>query len=582
MDSNKIESKTYEVQHVEDKADENYYYFKRPDGTKERKQRAEKKVVTLVQPPLWSKAPIQKAVKPADIKEPVSSSKEPKTFQDPSVNFINKLISLDAEGNITNFLNELKIRSEYWLKKKDFKELCNLYNSVIEKFPNNPDFYCNRSYAYYKMEYYEQAICECNEAIKLNEHYKRAYYRRAAAYIGQGKLNDAVQDFEHLLKFCPNSNRIKCLYLYCKDALNKSLFNSKLNANKSDYNVEDLIDINDIKIEEKHKAPKIRGGDKITQHFVNELMKFYRRHTYDSLHRKTVYKILMNIKKVLKLMPSLIYVDMSADDDKITVCGDIHGQLHDLLHIFETNGFPSAKNRYLFNGNFIGKGYSNVETALLLFSLKIVYPARLFLARGHHETLSMTLISGFKNEVIEKYSPIMYELFGDVFKWLPLAHVLNRRVLVLHGGLFSENYITLNNIKKTIRNIEPEEEEKGIVSDILWSDPMVKNGKDISLRGPNGIRFGPDVTEDFLERNDLDYIIRSHEYREDGYQEDHKGKCITVFSTPNYCNYFQNKSAIIQLTGPNLIRSQKIYKETPHPSGKKAFHYADTIYALEM
>lgn len=49
-----------------------------------------------------------------------------------------------------------------------------------------------------------------------------------------------------------------------------------------------------------------------------------------------------------------------------------------------------------------------------------------------------------------------------------------------------------------------------------------------------GIQFGPDVTARFLERNHLDYVIRSHEVKSDGYEEAHDGKCITVFSAPNY------------------------------------------------
>ena len=29
-------------------------------------------------------------------------------------------------------------------------------------------------------------------------------------------------------------------------------------------------------------------------------------------------------------------------------------------------------------------------------------------------------------------------------------------------------------------------------------------------------------------------IVRSHEVKEDGYEVAHKGRCITVFSAPNY------------------------------------------------
>ena len=69
--------------------------------------------------------------------------------------------------------------------------------------------------------------------------------------------------------------------------------------------------------------------------------------------------------------------------------------------------------------------------------------------------------------------------------------------------------------------------------ELLWSDPQPNLGRAPSKRGA-GIQFGPDVTEEFLRTNNLDYIIRSHEMKPDGYEVQHNDKCITVFSAPNY------------------------------------------------
>jgi diadenosine tetraphosphatase ApaH/serine/threonine PP2A family protein phosphatase len=46
----------------------------------------------------------------------------------------------------------------------------------------------------------------------------------------------------------------------------------------------------------------------------------------------------------------------------------------------------------------------------------------------------------------------MLDVFREVFNWLPLAFVLNRQVLVLHGGLFSKDGVTLDDLRKVQRN----------------------------------------------------------------------------------------------------------------------------------
>ena len=84
------------------------------------------------------------------------------------------------------------------------------------------------------------------------------------------------------------------------------------------------------------------------------------------------------------------------------------------------------------------------------------------------------------------------------------------QVLVMHGGLFSKDDVTLDAIKATERNRQPPEE--GIMCELLWSDPQPMYGRSPSKRGV-GCQFGPDVTRRFLENNNLEYIIRSHEVK---------------------------------------------------------------------
>lgn len=411
---------------------------------------------------------------------------------------------------------------------KDYENAVRLYTDALGVDGNSAIYYANRSFAYLRQEAFGYALNDAVQAIKCNPAYLKGYYRRAGAHMALGKFKLALQDLEFVAKRCPNDKDAQMKYSECKKIVTKMAFERAIAVDKVEKSLMEMCrDLESATIEADYEGPKLEDG-KVTLDFMKHLMEWYK--SEKKLHKNFAYRILCDVEALFKKQPSLVDITVPADC-KFTVCGDIHGQFYDLLNIFEINGLPSETNPYLFNGDFVDRGSFSVECIFTLFGFKLLYPNHFFLSRGNHESVNMNQMYGFTGEVVAKYSQTMSEMFTIVYNWLPLCHCINQKILVMHGGLFSKDGVALDDLRTIDRNRQPPEE--GLMCELLWSDPQPQNGRSPSKRGV-GIQFGPDVTKAFLEHNKLDYVIRSHEVKDEGYEVAHDGKCITVFSAPNY------------------------------------------------
>lgn len=277
--------------------------------------------------------------------------------------------------------------------------------------------------------------------------------------------------------------------------------------------------------------------------------------------------ILTRATEILRQEPNLLEVDAP-----ITVCGDIHGQYYDLMKLFEVGGNP-ADTRYLFLGDYVDRGYFSIECVLYLWALKIWYPNTLFLLRGNHECRHLTDYFTFKLECKHKYSEEIYDLCMESFCTLPLAAVMNKQFLCIHGGL-SPELQTLDDLRNIDRFREPP--THGIMCDILWADPLEDFGSEKTNESfiHNHVRgcsyfFTYNAACQFLERNNLLSIIRAHEAQDAGYRMYRKTKTtgfpsvMTIFSAPNYLDVYNNKAAVLKYE--NNVMNIRQFNCTPHP-----------------
>uniref|UniRef100_A0A7N2MXC8 protein-serine/threonine phosphatase n=1 Tax=Quercus lobata TaxID=97700 RepID=A0A7N2MXC8_QUELO len=85
----------------------------------------------------------------------------------------------------------------------------------------------------------------------------------------------------------------------------------------------------------------------------------------------------------------------------ITICGDIHGQFHDLMKLFQTRGHVPETN-YILMGDFVDRGYNSLEVFTILLLLKA----------SHITSLSLVLLYFMRAVTLSVDPPNKSRIYG--------------------------------------------------------------------------------------------------------------------------------------------------------------------------
>jgi diadenosine tetraphosphatase ApaH/serine/threonine PP2A family protein phosphatase len=257
-----------------------------------------------------------------------------------------------------------------------------------------------------------------------------------------------------------------------------------------------------------------------------------------------IINLITDIDKILDLEQNLIYIPQG----KTMVVGDLHGDLETLKKIIQVFFRDNFKN-LIFLGDYVDRGVKQVEVINVLFYYKKLLPKKIILLRGNHEDPIINRQYGFYDEIRIKFdkSKEIFRMYNQAFSKLPLAALTWNRIFCVHAGI-PEHLDEIEDINNLPKN--QEEITCPITTQLVWNDPKERK-KDFgrSSRGPGIKTFGREALDEFVERNQLNLIIRAHEKIKNGYKKYFNEKLLSIFTSQSYSKKILTVVGVIDSAG---------------------------------
>ncbi|MFX1294305.1 MAG: metallophosphoesterase [Promethearchaeota archaeon] len=269
--------------------------------------------------------------------------------------------------------------------------------------------------------------------------------------------------------------------------------------------------------------------------------------------------LLKEMKEIFRNEPNIIKIQKGL----CFFIGDTHGNFIASQKVIRK--FLKEKDATLvFLGDYVDRGEQQLENILFLFLVKKKHPKRVILLRGNHEEEQMNNFYGFRNVLSLKFgkdSDNIFAQFQQTFAQLPLCVLTWNRVFGVHGGIpisMKDKAITLKEIEQREKGAINIEQLDFITAQLLWNDPKEQiSGVVPSSRGI-GFFFGEDKFEEFIEKNEIKFVIRSHEVFQTGYKYFFDKRLVSIFSALDYVLLSGIQAKMIRLNSNGDIELEDI------------------------
>lgn len=103
-----------------------------------------------------------------------------------------------------------------------------------------------------------------------------------------------------------------------------------------------------------------------------------------------------------------------------------------------------------------------------------------------------------------------------------------------------------------------------VVLDLLWSTPEELKYEYPANNLTTNLRkryYNENLVGEFMKNNKVDYIIRSHDVLEHGFEKLYDGKVVSIYSALNYCGKYNNSAGIISINKTSKIQPKILTAE---------------------